>query len=95
MRKRLLGNRDDGAFVLKAQAWCVRGGGSQDPLGVCRERTFVNGVRKQISDNAARRKGCLNFLYVEACRQIPFAGYLLPEEFVDEGGVMVLRGRLR
>ena len=25
MRKRLLGNRDDGAFVLKAQAWCVRG----------------------------------------------------------------------
>jgi ubiquinone/menaquinone biosynthesis C-methylase UbiE len=24
-RKRLLGNRDDGAFVLKAQAWCVRG----------------------------------------------------------------------
>jgi hypothetical protein len=21
----LLGNRDDGAFVLKAQAWCVRG----------------------------------------------------------------------
>jgi len=25
MRKRLLGNRDDGAFVLKAQVWCVRG----------------------------------------------------------------------
>jgi ubiquinone/menaquinone biosynthesis C-methylase UbiE len=25
MRKRLLGNRNDGAFVLKAQAWCVRG----------------------------------------------------------------------
>jgi len=25
MRKRLLGNRDDGAFILKAQAWCVRG----------------------------------------------------------------------
>jgi len=25
MRKRLLGNRDDGAFVLKAQAWCVWG----------------------------------------------------------------------
>ena len=25
MRKRLLGNRDDGAFTLKAQVWCVRG----------------------------------------------------------------------
>ncbi len=25
MRKRLLGDREDGAFVLKAQAWCVRG----------------------------------------------------------------------
>jgi len=25
MRKRLLGNRADGAFVLKARAWCVRG----------------------------------------------------------------------
>ncbi len=25
MKKRLLGNRDDGAFVLKARAWCVRG----------------------------------------------------------------------
>jgi SAM-dependent methyltransferase len=25
MRKRLLGNRDDGAFTLKARAWCVRG----------------------------------------------------------------------
>ncbi len=25
MRKRLLGNREDGAFVLKARAWCVRG----------------------------------------------------------------------
>ena len=25
MRKRLLGNRDDGAFVLEAQVWCVRG----------------------------------------------------------------------
>jgi len=25
MRKRLLGNRGDGAFVLKARAWCVRG----------------------------------------------------------------------
>ena len=25
MRKRLLGDRADGAFVLKAQAWCVRG----------------------------------------------------------------------
>jgi len=25
MRKRLLGGRDDGAFVLKARAWCVRG----------------------------------------------------------------------
>ena len=25
MRKRLLGNRQDGAFTLKARAWCVRG----------------------------------------------------------------------
>ena len=25
MRKRLLGDRGDGPFVLKAQAWCVRG----------------------------------------------------------------------
>jgi ubiquinone/menaquinone biosynthesis C-methylase UbiE len=25
MKKRLLGNRDDGAFALKARAWCVRG----------------------------------------------------------------------
>ena len=25
MRKRLLGNREDGAFVLDARAWCVRG----------------------------------------------------------------------
>jgi SAM-dependent methyltransferase len=25
LRKRLLGNREDGAFVLKARAWCVRG----------------------------------------------------------------------
>jgi SAM-dependent methyltransferase len=25
LRKRLLGNRDDGAFVLKARVWCVRG----------------------------------------------------------------------
>ena len=25
MRKRLLGNREDGAFILKARAWCVRG----------------------------------------------------------------------
>jgi hypothetical protein len=25
MRKRLLGDRADGPFVLKAQAWCVRG----------------------------------------------------------------------
>ena len=25
MRKRLLGNREDGPFVLKARAWCVRG----------------------------------------------------------------------
>jgi len=25
MRKRLLGDREDGAFVLKARAWCVRG----------------------------------------------------------------------
>jgi SAM-dependent methyltransferase len=25
IRKRLLGNRDDGPFVLKARAWCVRG----------------------------------------------------------------------
>ena len=25
MKKRLLGNREDGAFVLKARAWCVRG----------------------------------------------------------------------
>jgi len=25
MRKRLLGNREDGAFVLEARAWCVRG----------------------------------------------------------------------
>lgn len=25
MRKRLLGDRQDGAFVLKARAWCVRG----------------------------------------------------------------------
>jgi ubiquinone/menaquinone biosynthesis C-methylase UbiE len=25
IRKRLLGNREDGSFVLKAQAWCVRG----------------------------------------------------------------------
>lgn len=25
MRMRLLGNRNDGAFVLKAKAWCVRG----------------------------------------------------------------------
>lgn len=25
MRKRLLGNREDGAFTLKARAWCVRG----------------------------------------------------------------------
>ena len=25
MRKRLLGNREDGAFTLKAKAWCVRG----------------------------------------------------------------------
>jgi SAM-dependent methyltransferase len=26
MRKRLLGDREDGAFVLRARAWCVRGG---------------------------------------------------------------------
>ena len=25
MRKRLLGNREDGSFVLKGRAWCVRG----------------------------------------------------------------------
>lgn len=25
LRKRVLGNRDDGTFVLKARAWCVRG----------------------------------------------------------------------
>jgi hypothetical protein len=25
MRQRLLGNREDGAFVLNARAWCVRG----------------------------------------------------------------------
>jgi ubiquinone/menaquinone biosynthesis C-methylase UbiE len=25
MRKRLLGSREDGAFILKARAWCVRG----------------------------------------------------------------------
>ena len=25
MRKRLLGNGQDGAFTLKARAWCVRG----------------------------------------------------------------------
>ena len=25
MKKRLLGNREDGAFVLKARAWCARG----------------------------------------------------------------------
>jgi len=25
LRKRLLGNRDDGAFTLKARVWCVRG----------------------------------------------------------------------
>ncbi len=25
MRKRLLGDREDGAFTLKASAWCVRG----------------------------------------------------------------------
>jgi hypothetical protein len=25
LRKRLLGDRADGAFVLKARAWCVRG----------------------------------------------------------------------
>jgi ubiquinone/menaquinone biosynthesis C-methylase UbiE len=25
MRKRLLGNRGDGAFILKARAWCVKG----------------------------------------------------------------------
>lgn len=25
MRKRLLGDRNDAAFVLKARAWCVRG----------------------------------------------------------------------
>ena len=25
MKKRLLGNRDDGSFVLGARAWCVRG----------------------------------------------------------------------
>src|SRR5262249_57006618 len=37
MRKRLLGNRDDGAFVLKAQAWCVRGE-AQIGRASCRER---------------------------------------------------------
>jgi hypothetical protein len=25
VRKRVLGSRDDGPFILKAQAWCVRG----------------------------------------------------------------------
>lgn len=25
VRKRLLGDRDDGSFTLKARAWCVRG----------------------------------------------------------------------
>jgi len=32
--------------------------GIQAILGVCRKKTFVNGVRKQISDNAASNSNC-------------------------------------
>ena len=43
----------------------------------------MNGVRKQISDNAARRKRVFKFPIRGACRQIPVAGYLLPEGVDD------------
>jgi hypothetical protein len=47
----------------------------------------VNGVRKQISDNAAEKKGCLNFLYVELAGKYRLTAVYFQKEFVDEGGL--------